>query len=227
MNESPDPQPTSARPRRLIPLWLKIVYTLFVLILVPAYTWHYGLGNFLWFSNVALLLGCLGVWLESRLILTMQAISVAIPETVWMVDFISGLLRGGTTLVGMVDYMFDPDNPLLIRLLSLYHIPLPILLVWLALRLAPDPRALWAQTLLAWVVLPASRYLADPARGVNWVYAPEDGFVPQMPGWMWVLALMIAFPLLVYLPTYLLLAWVHNRWMRPADPVPANTAPRG
>lgn len=38
-----------------IPLWIKITYTLFVCLLVPVYLRHYGPANFLWFSDVALL----------------------------------------------------------------------------------------------------------------------------------------------------------------------------
>ena len=38
-----------------IPLWIKIAYTLFVCVLVPFYLRFYGPMNFLWFSDVALL----------------------------------------------------------------------------------------------------------------------------------------------------------------------------
>jgi len=39
----------------VIPLGLKIVYTLFVCALVPIYWRQYGAANFLWFSDIALL----------------------------------------------------------------------------------------------------------------------------------------------------------------------------
>jgi len=41
----------------VIPLGLKIIYTLFVCALVPVYWRQYGPANFLWFSDIALLAG--------------------------------------------------------------------------------------------------------------------------------------------------------------------------
>lgn len=38
----------------MIPIWLKLAYTLFVCALVPIYWRQYGPANFLWFSDVAL-----------------------------------------------------------------------------------------------------------------------------------------------------------------------------
>jgi len=38
----------------VIPQGLKIAHTAYVAVLVPAYWHHYGLLNFLWFSDVAL-----------------------------------------------------------------------------------------------------------------------------------------------------------------------------
>ena len=64
-----------------IPLWIKLVYTLFVVILVPVYLKHYGAANFLWFSDVALLGMVPGLWTENPLIVSTLAVAVSIPET--------------------------------------------------------------------------------------------------------------------------------------------------
>jgi hypothetical protein len=48
----------------LIPLWLKIAYTLFVCILVQVYWRQYGPANFLWFSDIALLVTVIGPTFE-------------------------------------------------------------------------------------------------------------------------------------------------------------------
>lgn len=225
MKETDPVAPVRPGERWSIPLSLKIAYTLFVLTLVPAYTWQYGLGNFLWFSNVALLLTCVALWLESRLILTMQAISITLPEIVWIIDFFTALVTGSHP-VGMTRYMFDPGYLLFIRLLSLYHVVLPPLLVWLVLKLGPDRRAVLAQTLLGWTVLLAAWVLTEPDRNVNWVFGP--GTEPQtlVPGWLYLLGLMVFFPICIYLPTYLLLRWVHRRLVsgsRIDEPAPPPT----
>jgi hypothetical protein len=56
-----------------IPLWIKVADTLFVCVLVPVYVRHYGLANFLWFSDVALLVTVPALWIESRLLMGYDA----------------------------------------------------------------------------------------------------------------------------------------------------------
>jgi len=60
----------------VIPLGLKVVYTIFVCALVPIYWRAYGLANFLWFSDIALLALVPALWLENALLVSMLAISV-------------------------------------------------------------------------------------------------------------------------------------------------------
>jgi len=90
-------------------------------------------------------------------------------------------------------------------LLSLFHVPLPILLIYLVHRLGYDRRALVFQILLAWIVLPATYLLTPPQKNINWVYGPTG---PQhlVPPLIYFFMLMIFFPLAIYLPTHLGLA---------------------
>ena len=185
-------------------LWLKIVYTLFICVLVPVYWLRYGPGNFLWFSDIALFLTAVALWLESSLLASMMALSVIVLELVWIVDFLIGLISG-SSLIGLSAYMFDSRISLAIRALSLFHIFLPLLLVWLLFRFGYNPRALVAQTLLAWIVLPASYFLTKPSQNINWVYGLGGGQQKWMPAQLYLVLLMLAFPLVLYLPTHFLL----------------------
>ena len=76
-----------------IPLWLKVTFTLFVCVLVPVYWAQYGPGNFLWFSDIALLLTVPALWLESALLASMSSLSVVL-EVVWIVDYFVRLITG-------------------------------------------------------------------------------------------------------------------------------------
>lgn len=192
-----------------MPLWLKISYTLFICILVPVYIKQYGPGNFLWFSDLALLITAAALWLESSLLASMMAVSVIVLESIWIIDFLIGLIAG-SSVIGLSAYMFDSKIPLWIRALSLFHIVLPLLLLWLLFRLGYDRRALLAQTLLAWIVLPLSYFLTKPADNVNWVYGLGGGTQKWMPAQLYLVLLMIAFPLVLYLPTHLLLKRLFN-----------------
>jgi hypothetical protein len=72
-------------------------------------------------------------------------------------------------------------------------------------QLGYDRRALWAQTLISWIVLPVSYAVTDPSRNINFVFAFSRINDIWLPGPLWVGLLMVLFPLLVYLPTHLVL----------------------
>ncbi len=60
----------------MIPLWIKISYTAFAVITVAVYAVKYPPGNFLWFSDIALILTVPALWFESRLLASMMALAV-------------------------------------------------------------------------------------------------------------------------------------------------------
>jgi hypothetical protein len=187
----------------VVPIWLKILYTLFVVFLVPIYWRQYGPANFLWFSDIALLLMVPALWLENRLLISMMALSVLLLELVWNADFWVRLVTG-KSLIALSAYMFDPKIPVFIRGLSLFHVALPILLVWLLCQLGYDRRAFFWQTLVALVVLPISYLVTNPRENINWVYGFGEKPQTFLPAPLFVLFLMIGFPLVIYLPMHFL-----------------------
>jgi len=194
------------RPADCIPRCLKLAYTAFIALLVPAYWLEYGPANFLWGCDIALLATLVGLWLESRLLLSMMALAALIPELGWSVDLLIRLTAGIDAIgVSGTRYMFDSSIPLFVRSLSLFHVALPMVLLWSLYRLGYHRRALLGQSLLAWIVLPVSYLASEPAANINWVYG--FGNTPQtwLPGPLHVLLLMTLFPLVVYLPTHLVL----------------------
>lgn len=189
-----------------IPLWLKIAYTLFVAVLAPVYWVHYGPAHFLWASDIALLAMVAALWRESRLLTSAVAVAVLLPELAWNLDFFIRLVAGhGLTGLDATAYMFNPAQPLWLRGLSLFHVFLPLLIVWMLCRLGYDRRAWLAATLVSWVVLPATYLIADPARNINWVFGLGDTPQTWLPAPLYLMGLMLLFPLCVYLPTHLVL----------------------
>jgi hypothetical protein len=202
-----------------LPLAAKLTYTAFVCMLIPFYWSAYGPTNFLYFCDVALLLGVAAFWLESPLLASMPTVGILLPQMLWVIDFLSGLLTGGRFVVGMSRYMFDEEKPLFIRGLSLFHGWLPFVLLWLVARLGYDRRALPAWTLLSWGLMAVCYFLlpAPPAPAdkpwlpvnVNYVYGPSDAAAQTwMPAGAYFALLLVAFPLLLYLPAHLLLCWL-------------------
>ena len=189
----------------LIPLWIKLSYTAFVAVTVAVYTFKYPLWNFLWFSDIALIATVPALWVESSLLASMMLVGVLLPELAWNATF-AGRLLTGKRLFGLSDYMFDPAKPLYVRAISLFHVFLPILLLWMVARLGYDSDALVGQTLLAWIVLPLTYRLADSkVENVNWVFGWTAQPQKSMPPLAYLGLVMIGFPLLIYLPTHLLL----------------------
>src|SRR5438105_8484773 len=124
-----------------MPLWLRIVWSLLVCVVLPINFKYYGPANLLWFSDIALLMITAALWLSSPLLASMAALSVLLLEIAWNIDFMLRLISG-IRGVGLADYMFDSRRLLRVRLFSLFHIPLPLLLIWMIARLGYDPRAL-------------------------------------------------------------------------------------
>src|SRR4030095_14985623 len=153
----------------VIPLGLKVVYTISVCALVPIYWRQYGPANFLWFSDIALVALVPALWLENALLASMMAVSVVFFEALWNIDFFFRLATG-KSLIGLSAYMFDPGIPLFIRGLSGFHIVLPLLLLWMLHRLGYDQRAFLWQTIVALVILPVSYLASNTQENVNWVY---------------------------------------------------------
>jgi hypothetical protein len=180
---------------------------------VPVYWVERGPTNFLWSSDIALFLITAALWLENRFLASMMAVGGLIPELFWNADFFVRLISGSHLLgLGATSYMFDPQLPLLIRGLSLgLHIYLLVIFVWLAYRLGYHTKAWIGQTVLAWVVLPLSYGLTEPVDNINFVFGP--GAEPQqwVPGPVYVAILMILTPLLIYIPSHLLLNRLFGR----------------
>lgn len=185
-------------PQVKLSLSLKLAYTAFIFVLVPVYWRDYGLQNFLWFSNLALFMVLIALWRENALINSMAALMVLVFELGWNAAFFTGgLLHSG------VDYMFDHALPLYLRGLSLFHVFLPLLMVWLLFRLGYDRRALTAQTVLLWVVLLVTFAASPESENINWVFGLGE-IQTVAPRLVFLLFLMLAIPLIVYTPTHFL-----------------------
>lgn len=190
----------------LIPLWLKLVYTAFTAVTVVIYIRKYPLWNFLWFSDIALIATVPALWLENSLLASMMLVGVLLPEVLWNGAFFTRLVTGNR-LFGLTDYMFDPSKPKYLRAISLvFHVLLPPLLLWMVYQLGYDSSAVLAQTVLAWIVLPLSYWLGEPkVENLNWVFGWTAEPQTRIPPLAYLGLVMIAFPLLIYLPTHVLL----------------------
>jgi hypothetical protein len=191
----------------MLPLWLKLAYTAMAAGILVAYWFRYGPANYLWLSDLALILLVPALWLESALLASVVAVGTLALELFWVVDLLARLLFGHRS-EGLTGYMFDARRPPWLRGLSLYHVVLPALTIWMLFILGYDSRALPAMLVLGWIVLAASWCFTDPDRNINWVHGFGGGARAARAPVGRLLVTMGAFALLVWLPTHWLLAWL-------------------
>lgn len=194
--------PTSPVARNRIPDWIRRVALLWLIVWFLAY-WHaWGPANFLHLCDIAVILTCIGLWTNSALLLSSQAVSSVLIDLVWTLDVAARLIFG-RHLIGGTEYLFDATTPLWARLLSLFHIVLPFILLWSLSRLGYDRRGWKLQSAILVPVLIASRFVT-PDQNLN--FAVTDPFLHRSYGPAPVhLAITFLFlVLLVYLLTHLL-----------------------
>jgi hypothetical protein len=143
------------------------------------------------------------------LIFSWQATSLLLFQTLFVID-LAGALLSGRHLIGGTEYMFDPHVPVAIRLLSLFHVVTPPLLLWGIWRLGYDPRGWKYQTVTAWIVVPVN-YVWRPQFDVNWARGLFFREQHAMPGLAYLLIYLTVVPTMAYYPTHRLLLRIFGR----------------
>jgi hypothetical protein len=193
-----------------IPLWLKVGWSLWVVVWMPVYWHQYGLQNFLYFCDLGNLFIAAALWLESPLLFSWQACGLLLFQSLYAIDLIGAVLSG-RHIIGGTEYMFDSHLPLCVRLLGLFHIVVPPLLLWAIWRLGYDERGWKYQTLSTWIVVPIN-YFWRPEFDVNWARGPFFREQHLVPGIVYLVAYLMVVPAVVYWPTHLILRWSVRRF---------------
>ena len=195
--------PTPPAPRQEIPNSFRWLALLSLIAWFAAYWRAWGPANFLHLCDIAVILTCIGLWTNSALLVSSQAVSSVLIDIVWTLDVAARLLFG-RHLIGGTEYLFDGSTPLWARLLSLFHIVLPFVLLWSLSRLGYDRRGWKLQSAILLPILIASRFVT-PDQNLN--FAVKDPFLHcsygLAPAHLAITFLFLVF--VVYLPTHLLL----------------------
>ena len=197
-----------------LPLWIKLGWTLWVAVWVPLYWSHYGPRNFLWFCDIGNFMILAALWTESAVVFSWQSCSVLLIQLLFTVDLVARAVTGHHP-IGGTGYMFNDDGsniPVGMRLLSLFHVATPPLLLFALKRLGYDRRGLYCQIATAAVVLPICWLGWNEKVNLNWVWGPFDR--PQyviQPPWLYLLVCLVAYPAVLYIPTHLVLSRFFGR----------------
>ena len=103
--------------------------------------------------------------------------------------------------------MWETQYPLWVRLLSTFHIGLPLVLLWTLRRVGYDRRALGLQAVIAAFLLIVSRFLSAE---LNLNYAYRDPIFHRAwgPAPVHLAVIFIPLVMLIYWPTHFLLGWL-------------------
>ncbi|HEY0715645.1 MAG TPA: hypothetical protein VGF45_23385, partial [Polyangia bacterium] len=145
------------------------VALLFVAVWLPAYASVYGWLNFLHLCDVTVALTLIGLWWGSPLILSSQASLAMVVNLIWVVD-VGARLIAGRHLLGGTEYMWDERYPLAVRLLSLFHVVLPPLLIAAVRKTGYDRRGFLLAGAIIIGLFSLSRLVSGPENNLNFVH---------------------------------------------------------
>lgn len=202
-------RPKQISPDKKLPAAVRWGALIWLAVWIPAY-WHaWGVANFLHLCDLAVFLTCIGLWTSNALLLASQAVSSIVVDLIWTADAASTFFLKHP-LVGGTEYLLDPHIAHWIRLLSLFHVVLPALLLWALTKVGYDRSAWTLQTAIVVATFIASRF-TNPAANIN--YAFRDPFWHRQlgPAPIHVLLCILAMAIVVYLPPHLVLLRVYCR----------------
>ncbi len=186
-----------------LPLWIRWAAALWLVFWFTVYRRSWGPLNFLHLCDISEILACIGFAADSALLISSQAVASLLVDAAWALDA-GWTVVFGHHLIGGTEYLFDPSHALWVRLLSLFHLILPVLLLWAVHRQGYDRRGFPLQLAIAFPAFIASRF-APAAQNIN--YAFTDPFLHRSwgPAPVHILAAFLFMLVVVYLPTHLVL----------------------
>jgi hypothetical protein len=187
------------------------VFLAWMLVWVPAYWLTWTPWNFILICNISMFLVFAGVWRGSALLVSSQAVASIFVGLAWGLD-VGWRAMTGSHLLGGTEYMFEPAYALWVRLLSFYHLVLPLALVAMLRRSGYDRRGWRLQAAVAAVVFLVTRIAAP------WLPIPSDknpNFVLRDPilglelgpAPLHLLIIWLVLVFVLYWPTHRLLEW--------------------
>jgi hypothetical protein len=191
--------------------WLGLAW---LAVYLPSYAIAYGFTNFLFLCNLGVMLTAVALWAENRLLLSSQAVAAPVIGLAWSIDAGWRLLTGDF-LYGATGYMWDPQYPLFTRLLSLYHVAWPLLVLWCVRRVGYDRRGWALQSAVAGAALVVSRAATTREENVNFAFTDPFFGVQLGPAPLHLALVLAGLAGVAYGATHLALA---RAWARPSSP---------
>lgn len=164
------------------------------------------MANFLHLCDAAVILTCIGLWTNNMLLISSQAVGSLIIDFSWVLDVLWKISLNHH-LVGGTEYFFDSAYPLWVRLLSLFHLALPFVLLWALYRHGYDLRAWALESAITLFLYSAARF-TSPEANIGFAFTDPFFHHSWKPAPLHVAFTVLFLMLVVFLPTHLILRQV-------------------
>jgi len=188
------------RTQRHFPGWVRWGALAWLAVWFPVYWWMWGPQNFAYLCDIAVILMCIGLWSNNALLISSQAVSSLVVDAMWALDA-GWRLALGRHIFGGTEYLFDAHYPLWVRLITLYHVAVPLVLLWAVHRTGYDRRGWALQSGIAAAAFAAARF-TPAAENINFAYRLPIVERPFGPAPLHVLASVLFMIFVVYWPTH-------------------------
>jgi hypothetical protein len=196
-------RPRMAIPEAKFPEWARWASLAWLVAWFSIY-WHaWGLENFLHVCNLAVILTCMAIWGNNRLLVASQAVSSILSDLMWDLDVSWNFFRGHH-LFGGTEYLWDAHYALWIRSISLYHFVWPVVAVLAVKQIGYDRKGLALQAGIAAVAVIAGR-LANPALNLNFAFTDPIFHRQIGPVWLHLTLVWLVMVVVLYVPAHLIL----------------------
>lgn len=143
------------------------------------------------------------------MLLSSQAVNIFVASCAWLFE-VCWRLIAGHGLFGGTDYLWDGHYALWVRLLTFYHVLLPIVLIYAISKTGYDRRGLLLQSGIAAVLLIVGRMMG-PAENMNFAFADPVFHRALGPAPVHLVAILAGTIVLTYLPAHVLFARCFSR----------------
>jgi hypothetical protein len=154
----------------VIPRRAKWAAALWLAVWLPLHLAAHPPSSFLWWCAHGAVLTVIGLLLESRILISWQAVALIVPQAMFVAEALARAITGARG--GGTSYLFDPAIPFAVRALSSFHFAMPIVLVWAVRRLGYDRRGLLLAVVLG-TLLNLGTMTMDPVNLWVWPWGRE------------------------------------------------------
>jgi len=195
----PSPPNCSAK----YPQWMRWITLAWFALWFPMYWRTWGAANFVHLCDVAVILTSIGMWTNSSLLISSQAVGAFVVDVAWAADATSRIVLGHALFPGN-EYLTNPHYPLWIRSLTIFHLVMPALLLWGIYRMGYNRRGYALQCAIALLVFIVARF-TQPSANIDFAFSDPFFHRAWGPAPAHVLFTWLFMVVVVYAPTHLLL----------------------